>query len=188
MRQSCFHVAINHHAALPSQISRENNVRLPLGDCGGNLQRKRPNRKAARALIRRILVLVARWIIELFTCRVNKYRILGPLAKVDFRPGEPKARRFDLWGSVLDEQDGQAVGSNLVDLCYDYAKAVGVNEAGIDPALARLGGQLGNVDFARRKQDLLNLAIDEIAFDISVGESVVGAQRLNLRDGCFVCA
>src|SRR5208283_6066632 len=98
---------------------RENNVRLALGNRGGNLQKKRANRKAACALVGRILVLVAGRIIELFAGGVNKDWILGPLAKVNLRPGELKSRRLDLRRGVLDEQNGQAIGRNLIDLCYD---------------------------------------------------------------------
>src|SRR5207253_11102153 len=46
--------AIDHHAALPGQISGKNNVRLALGNGGGEFQRERANREASSALIGRI--------------------------------------------------------------------------------------------------------------------------------------
>ena len=140
MRQSSLHLAINHHAALPGKIARENNVRLALGYRSGSFEQKRADRKTSRALVGRILVLVAGRIIELLAGGVNKHRILSAFAVVDLRPRELKPRRFDFRRSVFDEQDRQAVGRDLIDLRYDHAKAVRINETRIDPALARLGG------------------------------------------------
>ena len=65
---------------------------LALGNRGGELQRKRANRKASGALVGRILVLVAGWIIKLFASGVNKDGILGVLAIIDFRPGQLETR------------------------------------------------------------------------------------------------
>src|ERR1039458_293821 len=132
MRQSCLHIAKNHHATLPGQIPRENNVRLALGNRSGSLQKKSANWEAACALICRILILIAGGIIELFAGGVDKDWILSLLTKVDLRPGELKPRRFDLWRSVLDEQDGQTIGRNFVDLGHDHTKAMRIDETRID--------------------------------------------------------
>src|SRR5271157_1681925 len=140
MRQSSLHLAVNHHAALPGKIARENNVRLALRYCSGSFEQRRANRKTSRALVCRILVLVAGRIIELLAGSVNKHRILSAFAVVDLWPRELKPRRLDFGWRIFDQQDRQAVGRNLIDLRYDHAKAVRINERRIDPALARLGG------------------------------------------------
>ena len=93
-----------------------------LGNGGGKFQRERANRKASSALVGRILVLVTGWIIKLFASGVNKDGILGFLAKIDFRPGQLKPGRLDFRRRVLDEQDGQAISSDFVDLGHDRAK------------------------------------------------------------------
>ncbi len=173
---------------MAGQIAGENNVGLALGNRSGQLQKKGTNRKAAGALVGRIFVLIAGRIIELFARGVNKDGILSSLAKINLRPRELKRRRLDLRRSVLDEQDGQAVGRNLVDLGHHHTKAVRIDEMRIDPALAGFGRQLAYIDFARRQQHLLDVAVDEIAVNVGVRESVVRAQRLNLRDGCVVGA
>ena len=58
-----------------------------------------------------------------------------------------------------------------------------VDEVWIDPTGAGLNGQLVDVDLPWRKQDLFDLAVDDIAIDVDVGETVVGTQRLYLSDG-----
>ncbi len=147
-----------------------------------------PTGKSACALIGRVLVLIAGGIVELFARSVNKNRILSSLAKVDLRPRELKRRRLDLRRSVLDEQDGQAVRRNLVDLGDHHAKAVGINEMRIDPALAGLGGQLAYVNFARRQEHLLDAVVDEVTVNVGIRERVIRAERLDLGDGCVVRA
>src|SRR6516165_4297179 len=74
MFQSGLHVAIDHHPALSGEIASENNASLALRDCRGSFEQRRTDRKAARALVRRVLVLVARRIIELFARRMDKDR------------------------------------------------------------------------------------------------------------------
>src|SRR5216683_33317 len=188
MRQSSLHLAVDHHAALAGKIARKNNARLTLGYRRGGFHQKRANGKTSRALVCRIPVLVAGRIIELLAGGVNKHWILSALAVVDLRPCEPEPRRFDFGRGVFDEQDRQAVGRNLIDLRYDHAKAVRINEPRIDPALARLGGQLADVDVAWGEQYLLDAAVDEVAINIGDGKSVIRAQRLDLRDSCVVGA
>src|SRR5260370_39548018 len=93
MRQSSLHLAVDHHAALAGKIARKNNVRFALRYRCGGFHQKRANRKTSRALVCRILVLVAGTIIELLAGRVNKHRILSALPVVDLEPGEPEPRR-----------------------------------------------------------------------------------------------
>ena len=114
------------------------------------LRKDEPTGKASRALVRRVLVLVAGGVIELLARRVHKHRILRALAVVDFRARELEAGRFDFRRSIFDQQDGQAVGRDLIDLGDHHAEAVRIDEPRIDPALAGLGRQLVDVDFPRR--------------------------------------
>ena len=173
---------MNHHAALPGEVARENDIRLALGDRGGGFHRERTDREAARALVGRIFVLVAGGIIELLARGVHEHGVLRVFAVIDFRPRELKAGRFDFRRRVFDQQHGQAVGRNFINFRDHRAKAVRINEARIDPALAGFGGQLVDVDFARRQQHLLDVAVDEVAVDVGVRKRVVGAQRLDLGD------
>jgi len=89
-------------------------------------------------------------------------------------------------GGVFDQQNRQAIRSDLVDLRQDHAKAVRINKTRIDPALARLGRQLRHIDLARRQKHLLDAAIGKVAIHVSCGKRVVGAQRLDLPDRCVV--
>ena len=63
-----------------------------------------------------------------------------------------------------------------------------INEPRIDPALTGLGGQLVYVDFAGRQHYLLDVAFREVAVNVSAGEDVIRAQRLDLGDRCVVGA
>src|SRR6266849_7323871 len=45
---------------------------------------------------------------------------------------------------------------------------------------------LVDVDVARGEQYLLDAAVDEVAINVRVGESVIRAQRLDLGDSCVV--
>ncbi len=119
---------------------------------------------------------------------MDEDRVLRFFAVINFRPGELKPRRLDFRRRIFDQQDGQAVGRNFVDLGHDRAKSVRIDKARIDPALAGLGGQLIDVDFARRQQHLLDAAVREVAIHVRGGKSVIGAQRLDLRDGGVVGA
>ena len=180
--QSLLHVAVNHHAALPGEVARENNIRLALGDRSGSLQKNRSDRKTACALVGRIFILVAGGIVEFLAGGVDEHRILRLFAVINFRPRELKAGRLDLRRSVFDQQDGKAIGRDLIDLRHDRAEAVRINKARIDPALAGFGGQLSDIDFARRQQHLLDAAVREVAIHVGGRESVIRAQRLDLGD------
>src|ERR1035437_6422041 len=75
MPQSILHLPVNHHAALPSEITGENDVRLPLGNRSSSLEKKRSDRKASRALVGRVLVLVAGWIVKFLASGMDEHRI-----------------------------------------------------------------------------------------------------------------
>ena len=66
---------------------------------------------------------------------------------------------------VLDQINRQPVGRDLADLRHHQAIAVRVDEMRIDPARLR-AGQLGDIEFARRKQHLPVLPVDGVAVDI----------------------
>src|SRR5216683_8190686 len=93
--QSFLHVSVNHHAALPGEVTRENNVWLALGDRSGGLQQKRSDREASRALVSRIFILVAGGVVKFFASGVDEYGILGLFAVINFRSSELKARGLD---------------------------------------------------------------------------------------------
>ena len=140
VRQSRLYLAVNHHAALSGEIAGENDTRLALRYRGGRSYEKRADGKTSGALIGRILILIARGIIELLARGMHEHGILCALAIVDFRAGQVETRRLDFRRSVFYEQDGQSVRRHAVDFRDDHAETMRIDEPGIDPALLGFGG------------------------------------------------
>ena len=164
------------------EVAGEQDVGVALANGRGEAHGERGDREAALAFVGVLDVVAAGGIVEFLLGGVDEDRLVRHFAVIDLRPRELEARRLDLRRRVLDQQHGQAVGRDLADLGQHQAVAVRVDEVRVDPARAGIG-KLADIELARGEQHLAQLAVDGVAVDVAVEESVVRAQRLDLGDG-----
>ena len=134
---------------------------------------------AARSGVLGVHVGLALRIVELPLPRPHEHVLVGQLAVVDLRPGDPE-RHGRHRRQVLHEQHGQAFAGDLVDGAERESHAVGERQVLVDEGPGR---ERRRVELARREQDLPVLPVDPVPVVVHADEVVVGADLLQLSEG-----
>jgi hypothetical protein len=166
---------VEQHAALGRDVVGEQRLERPEADAEQRLAPERSHGDAAGAVVDRVDVVFAARIVELLGGRVDEHVLLGEVAEVDARLVDREIDRR-LGRQVLDEEDGQPLGRDLVDRAQRDAVAVREGEVLVDQV--RLGRLF---ELARaREHDLPCFAIDPVAV-------VVGRDEVVMRRISWIC-
>src|SRR5579863_3201673 len=175
------HFAADHHAAFGREVTGEEDVPFAFGERGGEAQADGGDGETAGARVAGVDGFVGGGVVEFGLGGADEDGLVDGFAVVEFGTGELQAVGGDDGRSVLNKENGGAVGSDAFGFGHDQAIAVGVDETGIDPTRARFA-ERGDIDLARGEQDLAQLAVEGVAVDVDFGVDV-RAEGLELRDG-----
>ena len=169
-------VPVDQHPTVRGHIVREEELGVPQVRREQQLPPERSHRNAALPRVRGIDVLVPRRVVEFFGPRSREDIIVGQLAEVEFRAGDPKIAGGH-GRDVFDPELGEPLARHSVHRAHHGAVAVRIRQPLVDPDPARqvLRGKLSG-----RQGHLPILPIDGIAINIDVRKLVVRPDLLEL--------
>ena len=133
-------------------------------------------RDAALSLVRGVDVLVPRRVVEFLGPRLREDIVVGQLAEVELRAGDPEIAG-GRGGDVLDPELGEPLARHPVHRAHHGAVAVRIRQPLVDPDPAR---QILRGELPGRQGHLPVLPIDGVAINIDVRELVVRPDLLEL--------